>query len=72
MKLKTQQVGQAGEHLHGEIVAQAITREDEVITAKADLDIGTRYRKTIFDFGRHRQPESYRLIVERKGSIPPP
>ena len=56
----------------GEIVAQAISREDEVITAKADLDLGTRYRKTIFDFARHRQPESYRLIVERKGAIPPP
>jgi len=56
----------------GEIVAQAITREDEVITAKADLDLGTRYRQTIFDFARHREPESYRLIVERKGAIPPP
>ncbi len=56
----------------GEIVAQAITREVEVITARADLDLGTRYRKTIFDFARHRQPESYRLIVERKGAIPPP
>ena len=53
-------------------MAQAISRQDEVITAKADLDLGTRYRQTIFDFARHRQPESYRLIVERTGSIPPP
>jgi N-carbamoyl-D-amino-acid hydrolase len=56
----------------GEIVAQAITLEDEVITARCDLDMGRRYRETIFDFARHREPEAYRLIVERKGAVPPP
>ena len=56
----------------GEIVAMASTIGDEVITAAADLDIGKRYRETIFDFSRHREPEAYRLIVERKGAIPPP
>jgi len=56
----------------GEIVAMATTREDEVITARADLDMGKRYATTIFDLARHREPESYRLIVERKGPIPPP
>jgi predicted amidohydrolase len=56
----------------GEIVAQAVTLEDEVITANCDLDIGKRYRETIFNFARHREPEAYRLIVERKGAIPPP
>jgi len=56
----------------GEIVAQAVTLGDEVITARCDLDIGKRYRETIFDFAKHREPESYRLIVERKGAIPPP
>jgi predicted amidohydrolase len=55
----------------GEIVAMAVTQGDEVITAKADLDMGKRYGKTIFDLARHREPESYRLIVERKGPIPP-
>lgn len=55
----------------GEIVAMASTLEDEVITANCDLDMGKRYRETIFDFARHREPEAYRLIVERKGSIPP-
>ena len=55
----------------GEIVAMAVTLEDEVITARADLDMGRRYGTTIFDFARHRQPESYRLIVERKGAVPP-
>ena len=56
----------------GEIVAQAVTLDDEVITARCDLDIGKRYRETIFNFAKHREPEAYRLIVERKGAIPPP
>ncbi|MCP4386102.1 MAG: N-carbamoyl-D-amino-acid hydrolase, partial [Hyphomicrobiales bacterium] len=56
----------------GEIAAMATTVEDEVITARADLEIGKRYAKTIFDFARHREPGSYGLIVERKGATPPP
>ena len=56
----------------GEIVAQAISLGDEVITASCDLDLGKRYRETIFNFAKHREPEAYRLIVERKGAIPPP
>ncbi|MEQ8450110.1 MAG: N-carbamoyl-D-amino-acid hydrolase [Nitratireductor sp.] len=56
----------------GEIVAMASTIGDEVITARCDLDIGKRYRETIFDFARHREPDAYRLIVERKGAVPPP
>jgi len=56
----------------GEIAARATTQEDEVITARADLDMGKRYGKTIFDLARHREPSQYRLIVERKGAIPPP
>lgn len=55
----------------GEIVAMSATLEDEVITANCDLDIGKRYRETIFDFARHREPQAYGLIVERKGAIPP-
>ena len=55
----------------GEIVAMAATREDEVITARADLDMRQRYATTIFDLARHREPGSYGLIVERKGPIPP-
>jgi predicted amidohydrolase len=56
----------------GEIVAMASTLDDEVITARADLDLGKHYSETIFDFARHREPEFYRLIVERKGAIAPP
>ncbi len=56
----------------GEIVAQAVSLGDEVITAACDLDLGKRYRETIFNFAKHREPDAYRLIVERKGAIPPP
>lgn len=55
----------------GEIVAMATTLEDELVTARIDLDMGVPYRKTFFDFARHREPDAYRLIVERKGSGPP-
>jgi predicted amidohydrolase len=51
----------------GEIVAQAATLGDELISARIDLDRGRAYRETVFDFARHREPEAYRLIVERKG-----
>ena len=55
----------------GEIVAMANTLGDEVISARVDLDMGVRYRQTIFDFARHREPDAYRLIVERKGAGDP-
>ena len=55
----------------GEIVAQSVTVEDEVITARCDLNFGKRYKETIFDFEAHRRPEHYSLIVERIGAVAP-
>lgn len=55
----------------GEIAAQAVTFGDELIVARCDLDLTRSYKTTIFDFARHRVPEAYKLIVERKGAIPP-
>lgn len=55
----------------GQIVAMASTTGDELITARCDLDMGTLYKRTIFDFARHREPSQYKLIVERKGAILP-
>ncbi len=52
----------------GEIVAQAATEDDEVITASIDLAMGENFRKNIFDFDRHRRPEHYQLIVDRVGA----
>jgi predicted amidohydrolase len=56
----------------GQIVAQAETKGDELITADCDLDLCANYKETLFDFARYRRPEVYGLITERKGAIPPP
>lgn len=55
----------------GEIVAMASTLEDELITAKCDLDFCRSYKETWFAFDKHRRPEHYGLIVERVGAQPP-
>jgi predicted amidohydrolase len=56
----------------GEIVAQAYTLEDELITAEADLDLCTFGKSTIFNFAAHRRPEHYRIICDQTGATPPP
>jgi predicted amidohydrolase len=56
----------------GQIVAQAITSRDELVSARCDLDLCARYKDTLFDFARYRRPEVYGLITERKGAIAPP
>ena len=55
----------------GQIVAQALTQEDELVVARCDLDLGLSYKRSTFNFALHRQPEQYRLIAERKGAVPP-
>ena len=55
----------------GETVAMATTLGDELVVARCDLDLCRSYKSTTFDFARHRQPEHYRMIVERRGAIPP-
>ena len=55
----------------GEVVAQALTQDDELVIARCDLDLGKSYKATTFNFARHRQPEHYRMIVERKGAAEP-
>jgi N-carbamoyl-D-amino-acid hydrolase len=47
----------------GEIVAQAATLRDEVITAGVDLDRCAEIRRNIFNFALHRQPEDYALLA---------
>jgi N-carbamoyl-D-amino-acid hydrolase len=46
----------------GEVVAQATTVGDEVITARVDLDRCGEIRSNIFNFALHRQPEDYALL----------
>jgi hypothetical protein len=56
----------------GEIVAACSTTGDELALARCDLDLTRSYKSTTFNFARHREPDQYRLIVERKGAEPPP
>ncbi|HWK44726.1 MAG TPA: N-carbamoyl-D-amino-acid hydrolase [Stellaceae bacterium] len=55
----------------GEIAAQALTEEDEVIAVKADLELGAYIKRTVFNFAKHRRIEHYRLITERVAAEPP-
>ena len=52
----------------GEIAAQAMSEEDEVIVVDLDLDLGDYLRRTVFNFEKHRRVEHYRLITERTGA----
>jgi predicted amidohydrolase len=56
----------------GEIVAACSTVSDELAIARCDLDLTLSYKNTTFNFAKHREPQTYGLIVERKGAVPPP
>ena len=56
----------------GELVALCSTRDDELAVARCDLELCASYKRSVFDFARHRQPHAYRMIVERTGAILPP
>ena len=51
----------------GQIVAQALTAGDELVTAACDLDWCKRYTGTLFDFDRYRRPEMYTRITAQRG-----
>lgn len=55
----------------GQIVAQATTSGDVLISARCDLDACSSYKNTLFDFDRYRRPETYTLITSQKGAVPP-
>lgn len=55
----------------GQIVAQTLTNDDELITATCDLDWCRRYKETLFDFDRYRRPEVYQRITAQRGVIEP-
>lgn len=56
----------------GEIAAACSTDGDELALARCDLDLTLSYKNTTFNFAKHREPQAYSLIVERKGAVPPP
>jgi predicted amidohydrolase len=53
----------------GQIVAQAFTTDDELITARCDLDWCQRYTGTLFDFDKYRRPEVYGRITSQRGVV---
>lgn len=55
----------------GEVIGQALTQDDELVVARCDLDLTKSYKATTFNFEKHRQPDQYRMIVERRGAIVP-
>jgi len=55
----------------GEIAAQALSEEDEVVSYACDLDRGAYIKRSVFNFAKHRRVEHYRLITERTEAIPP-
>lgn len=55
----------------GQIVAQAVTTDDELLVADCDLDWCRHYKNTLFDFDRYRRPEMYRRIATQTGVIEP-
>jgi predicted amidohydrolase len=55
----------------GQIVAQAVTTGDELISATCDLDWCKHYKETLFNFERYRRHEVYGRITSQKGVITP-
>jgi len=55
----------------GEIMAQASTWDDELVTADIDLELCRLGRTTIFAFDKHRRPEAYTRITAQTGATEP-
>ena len=57
----------------GQIIAQAITTGDEVVSARVDLDFCANYKGLLFDFDRYRMPHHYGNITSLPiVTVPPP
>ncbi len=55
----------------GEIMAQATSWDDELVTADCNLDQCILGRTTIFAFDKHRRPEAYGRITSQVGAVAP-
>ncbi len=75
-RIVTVGAAQLGPIARSESRAQVVARMIELMRqAKAhgcDLDLTLSYKNTTFNFAKHREPQAYGLIVERKGAVPPP
>ena len=67
---RVHQYGQ-GSGIHLSLGLLADGAGDELVVYRCDLDAGQSYKRTTFNFAVHRQPDQYRMIVERKGAMDP-
>lgn len=51
-------------HPSGTLVAQCTGVGDEVAVAACDLDDTVSYKTTVFDFAKHREPDTYTALTE--------
>jgi N-carbamoyl-D-amino-acid hydrolase len=56
----------------GQVAARAQTNGDEVISVVADLDLCFKFKHTLFQMDRYREPHHYARITSQKGVIEPP
>jgi predicted amidohydrolase len=56
----------------GEIAAQALTEDDELVVYDCDLDIGRHIKENIFNFAKHRRVEHYGILTSQTGAVLPP
>ena len=55
----------------GHVVAEAKTKDDEVIFAEIDLSACRQGKEKTFDLVRHRRTEAYGLITRQTGVVEP-
>lgn len=58
-------------HPNGHIVAEAKTKEDELVVTTIDLEHCRRGKAKTFAFEKHRRPQHYGAILERLGAVEP-
>jgi predicted amidohydrolase len=56
----------------GQVVARALTTGDELIVADCDLDLCFKFKHTLFQMSRYREPQHYGIICAQKGVVEPP
>jgi len=56
----------------GQIIAQAVTTRDELVSARVDLDFCATYKGLLFDFRRYRMPHHYGTIAALPVETAPP
>lgn len=53
------------------VIAEAKTKEDELVVAEIDLNDCRQGKERTFDYSRHRRVEAYDLITKQTGVVEP-